>query len=140
MDPVAFWTMISALVLVASAVIAGAAFIVIIFQLRASRQIAAADLILRIEESFVDRHEPIYKKFQNGGPWTTGQAGPKESERSDVEHYLDFFGSLQLLREKHLLDLETIDKMFAFCFFSVAHNIHTIDIMETNRTLCTSYS
>jgi hypothetical protein len=126
-----FWTMISAYGQWAGVIFSFAGYVLIWLQLRATRKAVAADLILRIEGDFMDRHTATYERFQRGGQFTNESAGPKNVvEISDIEHYLDFFSTLQLLRHKNLITLKEIDKMFAFRFFFVLNNKHTLQVVK----------
>jgi len=126
-----FWSMISAFGQWTSVAFTGGGFFLIWWQVRTSAKIAAADLILRIESEFIDHHVATYCKFQKGGAWADDQVGPnEEADVTEIEHYLDFFATLNMLRRQRLISLETIDEMFAFRFFCVANNRHTLRIME----------
>ncbi len=96
----------------------------VVKQLRSARRIAQADFMLRTQNDFLGSHSWAYARFMPElGEW----AGEKQpiltpEERAAVQHYLDFFNTLQIVREQGLVALETVDRMFAYRFFIVAHS------------------
>jgi hypothetical protein len=125
------WSMLAAIGQLAAAVFAGVGFWLVWLQLRAASRLATADFVIRLESEFIDHHVETYQKFLSGGSLADEGPGPaNDADISDIEHYLDFFGTLQLLRTQRLIDLSTIDGMFAYRFFSIANNKHTLQIVR----------
>lgn len=94
------------------------------------RRTAAADFLLRSQQEFVRSYGPTYAKFRPGGEWS-GNVGPSgEDEVVEVQHYLDFFATLNILVKQRLVSLQTIDEMFAYRFFVVAHNKQALGVVE----------
>ncbi|MCI5157045.1 MAG: hypothetical protein D3906_01150 [Candidatus Electrothrix sp. AUS1_2] len=104
------------------------------FQLNASRKIAEADLVLRLEGEWIDHYMEYYKKFLAGGKWSIDGLGPIDSdEKVLIEEYLDFFVTLSVLVENKLLSLVIIDEMFAYRFFVAANNPHAKNVIESKK-------
>lgn len=127
------WTILTAIASISSAVITGAGLLFVARQIRESGKTATADFVLRLESEFSDHYSTAYEKFLPGASWAHDGPGPTSaSESADLERYLDFFANLQILRQQNLLDLDTIDKMFAYRFFIAANNVHTKKLVEPN--------
>ena len=133
------WNTLSAAGTVASAVVAAIALLLVYFQLRATRRIAEADLILRLEAEWVDHFSGIYKRFLPGGEWNDDRPGPQtQEERVALENYLDFFATLSSLVDKELLSLSLIDEMFAYRYFIATRNKHTQELVGSNKVFWSS--
>jgi hypothetical protein len=120
------WVAVGAVGTVVASLVGICGFIAVVWQLRSSRRIAEADFVLRTQTAFADTLVPTYAKFLKGGEWSTESAPPfielPVDALVEVQHYLDFFNTLAIVRASHLISLATINDMFAYRFFVVAHS------------------
>lgn len=115
----------AAAVLSAVATTLGIGFL--IWQIRLARRVASADFLLRLERDFAG-YVDTYQKLRPHGPWAPHATGPAdEADVVKLVTYLNFFGSLHIMVARGFLDLDTIDKMFAYRFFIAMHNPHTLE-------------
>jgi len=129
-----FWNILNAIGAVASATVAAIGISLVVIQLRATRKIAEADLILRLEAEWVDHFSATYQEFLPGAKWAPDGPGPTgKDERVAIEEYLEFFATLSALIDKGLLPLALVDEMFAYRFFIAVNNPHTKDIVNANK-------
>lgn len=93
-------------------------------QLRDSRRIAKAQFIHGLEQEFL-QYGTIYVKLAPGGQWSTNTRGPQTPEdRFLVAEYLGFFGKIKLLLDDNIIDMKTVDRLFAYRFFVIVNNVH----------------
>jgi hypothetical protein len=121
------WVAVGAVGTVVASLVGICGFIAVVWQLRSSRRIAEADFVLRTQTAFADALVPTYAKFLKGGEWSAEDGAPPFMELPvealvEVQHYLDFFNTLAIVRASHLISLATINDMFAYRFFVVAHS------------------
>ena len=128
------WNMVAALAGAASAVATATGLFFVTKQIRVASKIAAANFVLQLESEFTDHLGNTYQKFLSGSVWAPDQAGPAASDQVvELERYVDFFATLQILREKGLVSLDTIDKLFAYRFFIAVNNPHTVKVVKPNE-------
>jgi hypothetical protein len=107
----------------------------VVRQIREAGRVARADFVLRLGERFGEHHLATYRKFIRGGSWSPDQEeGPSSpAEIAELENYLAYFATLQVLRTRGLLTLKTIDQIFAYRFFIVVNNPHTSEILKEKK-------
>jgi hypothetical protein len=103
-------------------------------EVRSARRIAEADFIFRTQSEFLDGYRDTYSRFLPGGAWAaSGLAELSPEEVAELQLYFDFFATLQTLRARGLLSLRTIDEMFAYRFFIVAHSSRGAELIARDR-------
>lgn len=128
------WAILGAIGGLLSAAVTAVGLFLVVLQIRGARRIAAADFLFRLQNEFSDHLEATYQKVLSGGPWAIDKTGPSNpAEVAEMENYLDFFETLQVLRVQGQLPLETIDRMFAFRFFVMVNNPHAHRVIELNK-------
>jgi hypothetical protein len=128
------WTMLGAIGQLLAAAVTALGLLFVVLQIRAAGRVARADFVLRLEEGFTEPLLATYHKLLPGGPWSPDRAGPSSpAEISELENYLAYFATLQVLRTQGLLTLETIDRIFAYRFFIAVNNPHTSQMLKKNR-------
>ena len=128
------WTMVGAIGQLLSAFVTAVGLFFIARQIRATSRIASADFVLRLENQFTEHLGATCQKLLPKGHWAPDQLGPSNpADVSELENYLDFFATLQVLRTQGLITLDTIDRMFAFRFFVAVNNPHTHQVIEPNK-------
>lgn len=108
-------------------------------QIRAANKIARADFMLRLESEFVTHHIETYQKLIPGGGWAADRCGPADGpanaeQVAKLEHFLDFFATLQVLRNAKLVEFREIDEMFGYRFFIAVNNPHTHKVIDKKRS------
>lgn len=128
------WDMVSAIGQASAAILTILGLYFLVLQIRAGTNVARADFILRLESEFQEHYSEVFQNFLLEGKWTPEQSGPINiSEKIQLEHYIGFFANIQIIREDNLINLDTIDKMFAYRFFIVSNSPHTRRIIEPNK-------
>jgi hypothetical protein len=128
------WTMVGAIGQLLAAAVTALGLLFVARQIREAGKVANADFVLRVEEGFNGPLTATYQKLIPGAPWAPDQPGPStHAEVSELEKYVDYFTTLQVLRTQGLIDLDTIDSMFAFRFFIAVNNPHTRRVLEPNK-------
>lgn len=98
-------------------------------QIHEAGKIANADFVFRLENEFIDHFSATYQKFISGNDYVLNET----DEVVAIEHYLDFFATLQILCSQKLITLDVIDNMFAYRFFVVAHQPSVKDCVRAKE-------
>jgi hypothetical protein len=103
---------------------AGASVYYLARQVKESRKAVKAQFISSLENEFAALYD-TYSKLLPDGDWFSTGCGPKGyAEIAQVAFYLSFCGKLEYLIELGAIDIETVNRLFAFRFFLAAHNTH----------------
>lgn len=128
------WAMVGAIGQLLAAAVTAVGLLFVTRQIREAGKVANADFVLRVEEAFTGPLTVTYQKLLPGAPWAPEEKGPTTpAEVSELEKYVDYFATLNVLRTQGLITLETIDSMFAFRFFIAVNNPHTRRLLEPNK-------
>ncbi len=100
-------------------------------QLLAGQKVAYGDFLLRLDEAFW-RHREVHKKLRPGGDWSLVSPEDEIREKvngphflkdgADIEGYMGLFERVQLLREKDLIDIETVNRLYGYRLFTIVKN------------------
>lgn len=101
-------------------------------QIKLASQTASATFIIQLENEFTKNHTEVFKNFLPEGKWNSCKK-LSSKEIIEIEQCLVFFGTLQILRENSLIELEKLDKMFAFRFFTILNNRNTNSIIDSKK-------
>ena len=105
-------------------------------QLREGQKIAYGDFLLRLDEAF-QRHQRVHTKLRPGGEWS--RVGPDDKWRPEfpkdgpaVEAYMGLFERVQLLLEKDLIDIGTVNRLYGYRLFNIVNNpiIYQVKLVE----------
>lgn len=108
-----------------SSVFAGISVLYLAKQIKESHRTAKVQFISNLESEFM-MFANTYIKLLPGGIWCSEKDGPNDSaDVQEIINYLAFFLKIEYLLNQGLLDIATVDKLFATRFFLVANNIHT---------------
>ncbi len=119
-------TLISTIAAVASVLVTAVGLYFVSRQIHEASKIANADFVFRLENEFIDHFSETYQKFLADEDFAVNGNGQIVA----IEHYLDFFATLQILRSQNLISLDVIDRMFAFRFFIVANQQFVRDCVK----------
>lgn len=93
-------------------------------QVRESRRAVRAQFISGLENEFAALYD-TYSKLLPDGEWFSTGIGPQGySEIARLAFYLSFFAKLDYLIGLGAIDLQTVNRLFAFRFFLAVHNRH----------------
>lgn len=105
-------------------------------QIEHQTKTARAEFIFHLDNHFSEYNLwDTFEKFENNSFDNLKSENPKISpkEKLNIEKYLNFFSTLQFLLANKLIELDTIDKMFAYRFFVVMNNSLTSKIVQSKR-------
>jgi hypothetical protein len=89
-------------------------------QLREGQKIAYGDFLLRLDEAF-QRHQDVHIKLRFGGESPKGRLRfPKDWPA--IESYMGMFERVQLLLEKDLIDIGTVNRLYGYRLFNIVVN------------------
>jgi hypothetical protein len=101
-------------------------------QVSKAKALARCQFISELEREIVGHYETYAKLLPQGvwslegaGIWSTARVGPQN--RNDIARvvaYLGFFAKIKFLIDSEVVELEDVDRMFAFRFFLVVNNRH----------------
>lgn len=129
------WTgVVTAVAAVVGVLVTAFGLLFVARQITVASQTASANFVLQLESEFADHLTDTYSKFLPESVWAPDQPGPASpKDVAELERYLDFFGMLQILREKRFLDLDLIDQMFSYRLFIAVNNPHAIKLVNVKK-------
>lgn len=91
--------------------------IVVVFELKESKDVAVGEFITNLNNSFQDNDDikSIYKKLIKNERIT-------EEDQCAVVEYLTFFETIYLLLDRNVLNMKFIDDLFSYRFFAAINN------------------
>jgi hypothetical protein len=138
MTTVDWWTMIGAIAQLSAVIVGIIGFFFLTWQVHVASKIARADFIIRLESEYMNHHLVTYQKIivkrqQSLNPQCIEINTGDKTEISEIEHYLSFFANIQILLSEKLIDMKTVDKMFAYRFFTIANDPSVRQIVEPDK-------
>ncbi|NEZ54983.1 hypothetical protein [Adonisia turfae] len=91
------------------------------FQLRSSERLAKAQFINELARD-IDNHAAAESYLDRGGQWYTANAAFSQEDKALIEKYLNFFERVKFILDTKVIDMETVDDLFAYRFFYLVHN------------------
>jgi hypothetical protein len=101
------------------------------FQVNNTRRFYQSTFVNQLEQDFLKHAETCYELLSDG-KWATDVTLSRE-DIFHIENYLSFFEKLKLLLDKNVLDMKTLDKMFAYRFFVTLNNPNVQKILENRK-------
>jgi hypothetical protein len=118
------WEAIAAIAAVVGALVTAGGLYFVARQIKVGRESIRAQFINELSKEAASMYD-TYTKLLPGEAWSSAEAGPQSlEERAKLIAYLGFFAKIKYLIEIKAIDLKTVDRMFAFRFFLIAHNRH----------------
>jgi hypothetical protein len=90
-------------------------------QLRSTDRLAKAQFINDLAKD-IDLHIRAESNLDRGGKWYENTSIVEQEDVEIIEKYLNFFERIKLIFDTKVIDLETIDELFAYRFFYLVHN------------------
>lgn len=118
--PPADWNAVNALAAVLGGLAASAGLLFVGLQMRAGRRLARAQFVNELGRD-VDLHCEVESCLDREGPWYN-EVELTHEDMDQIELYLNFFERVKYIRDTNVLDMETIDGLFAYRFFHLVHN------------------
>jgi hypothetical protein len=126
------WEIVGAISSSVSALTSLVAITFVTIQLRSSNRIAKAQLINELERD-IALHAATYTLLTRGGKWHDGTAKLTEEDKVAILKYVSFFERVNAIIDTRVLDLQTIDYIFAGRFFYLFNNPHVVQLMNTTE-------
>jgi hypothetical protein len=126
------WEILGAISSVTSAFTSLVAIPFVAVQLRSSNRIAKAQLINELERD-IALHSATYTMLTPGGKWYDSQAQLGDEDTVAILKYISFFERVNAIVDTGVLDLPTIDLIFAGRFFYLFNNPHVTKIMTNSE-------
>lgn len=118
------WDAIAAISGIAGVIVTAGGLYFVARQIRVARESVKAQFINELSMEAANMYD-TYTKLLPGEAWSSAGAGPQSlTERAQLIAFLGFFAKIKFLIEIEAIDLKTVDRMFAFRFFLIAHNRH----------------
>jgi hypothetical protein len=93
-------------------------------QIADARRFTKTQFIYSLEQDF-QKFGKTYTHLLPSGNWSSDGVGPQtEEDRYELSEYLGFFGRIKLLIDNKVIDLKTIDRLYAYRFFLIVNNTH----------------
>jgi hypothetical protein len=126
------WNIVGAIASVTSAFTSLIAIPFVVVQLRSSNRIAKAQLINELERD-IALHSTTYTMLTPGGKWHDCQAQLSDEDTVAILKYISFFERVNAIIDTGVLDLPTIDLIFAGRFFYLFNNPHVTKLMNNSE-------
>jgi hypothetical protein len=126
------WEIIGAIASSVSALTSLIAITFVTIQLRSSNRIAKAQLINELERD-IALHAETYTLLTHGGRWSDAAAQLTDEDKVAILKYVSFFERVNAIIDTRVLDLQTVDYIFAGRFFYLFNNPHVTDLMKTTE-------
>jgi hypothetical protein len=116
------WEVVNAIAAVISGLAASLGLLFVGLQLRSTDRQTKAQFINDLARD-IDLHVRAESNLDRGGKWWYENTNILEQEDVEsIEKYLNFFERIKLIFDTKVIDLETIDELFAYRFFYLVHN------------------
>ena len=117
-----FWAALESIATAVASIIAAIGLIYVGKQLKASKKIARAEFLLRLDELFRE-HTEVHVRLRPGGDWASESKGPESNEEwAAVERYMGLFERIKVMIDDGIVDLDTVDKLYGYRVFNIANN------------------
>jgi hypothetical protein len=126
------WEVVGAISSTVSAIASLVAIPFVAIQLKSSNQIAKAQLMNELERD-ISLHADTYTALTTGGKWYEQSIDLTDSDKVAILKYISFFERVHVIVKTNVLDLETIDDIFAGRFFYLFNNPHVKQLMNTSE-------
>jgi hypothetical protein len=114
------WDAINAVASLISGTIASISLFFIAYQMRFQARLSKAQFVNELTRD-IDLHSEAESNLDREGIWyEEGTLNPDDMEA--LEKYITFFERVKIILDTNVLDLETIDQLFAYRFFHLVHN------------------
>jgi hypothetical protein len=123
------WEIISAIASSISAVTSIVAIPFIAIQLRNNNRLAKAQLINELERD-ISLHAQVFDALSTGGKWHQSGVKFDRCDRIAILKYLSFYERVYIILKTGVLDLATIDDIFAGRFFYFWHNPNVRELIK----------
>jgi hypothetical protein len=91
-------------------------------QLSIGRRIALSDTLFRLDDVF-QQYQDVREKLAVGGDWHRGAKGPNyPQDLPEVNRYIGLFERVQVLLEKDLIDIDTVDNWYGDRLINIVIN------------------
>jgi hypothetical protein len=126
------WEVVGSIASTVSAIASLIAIPFVAIQLRSSNQIAKAQLMNELERD-ISLHADTFTALTVGGKWSGGSIDLTDNDKVAILKYISFFERVHVIVKTNVLDLETIDYIFAGRFFHLFNNPHVKQLMNTSE-------
>lgn len=115
------WEAVNALAAVISGLAAAVGLLFIALQMRSAQKLAKAQFINELCRD-IDSYAETESCLDREGIWYANGAIFDQKDMEAIEKYLTFFERIRFILDAQVLDIETIDDLFAYRFFYLVHN------------------
>ncbi|MGK7875941.1 MAG: hypothetical protein AB4426_22375 [Xenococcaceae cyanobacterium] len=88
------------------------------FQLRSSDRLAKAQFVNELARD-IDSHSETESYLDREGKWYEANATFSQEDLESIEKYLNFFERVKFILDTQVIDMETVDDLFAYRFFFI---------------------
>jgi len=115
------WEAVNAIAALISGLVASLGLFFVGLQLRSTDRLAKAQFINDLARD-IDNHVKAESNLDPGGKWYKNSNLLNQEDIEALVKYLNFFERIKLIFDTKVIDIETIDELFAYRFFSLVHN------------------
>jgi len=115
------WEAVNALAAVISGLASSLGLLLIAMQLRSAQKLSKAQFVNELCRD-IDNYVETDSRLDIGGIWYTNGATMDKKDEEAIEKYLSFFERIKHILDAQVVDMETIDELFAYRFFYLVHN------------------
>ncbi len=126
------WEIVGSIASTVSAIASLVAIPFVAIQLKSSNQIAKAQLMNELERD-ISLHADTYTALTSGGKWHGQSIDLTDDDKVAVLKYISFFERVRVIVNTNVLDLETIDCIFAGRFFHLFNNSHVKQLISASE-------
>jgi hypothetical protein len=115
------WEAVNAVAALISGLAAALGLLFVGLQLRSTDRLAKAQFINELAEG-IDSHSKAESNLDPGGKWYKIDTSLDQEDMENLEKYLNFFERVKFIFDTKVIDIETVDELFAYRFFHLVHN------------------
>lgn len=115
------WNAVGALAALLSGLAAAAGLIFVGLQMSSGRRLAQAQFVNELARD-IDAHSDAESCLDPQGRLYDVGCNLNTPDKDQIEKYLNFFERVKYILDTGVLDMETIDGLFAYRFFHLVHN------------------
>jgi hypothetical protein len=115
------WEVVNAIAALISGLAASLGLLFVGLQLRSTDRLTKAQFINVLAEG-IDSHSEAETNLDPGGKWYESDTPLDQKDMEILEKYLNFFERVKFIFDTEVIDIETVDELFAYRFFHLVHN------------------
>jgi hypothetical protein len=115
------WEAVNAIAALISGLAASLGLLFVGLQLRSTDRLTKAQFINELAKD-IDSHSEAESSLDPGGKWYEIDTPLDQKDMEILEKYLNFFERVKFIFETKVINIETVDELFAYRFFHLVHN------------------